>query len=143
MVSKELYRARREGVGIWDRALIRRAAQDAFPKLDPRLMAKNPVMFVVEVGSVITTVVLLQGLLGITDINIGFGLQVTVWLWFTVLFANFAEAFAEARGKAQADTLRSMRSDTPAKLLQPGGAIRVVNSTELRKGDLVLVEAND
>jgi potassium-transporting ATPase ATP-binding subunit len=143
MAMKGLAQARRQGASAWDRALLRRAARDAFPKLDPRRMVKNPVMFVVEVGSVITTLVLIQGALGLLDVNVGFVLQVTLWLWFTVLFANFAEAVAEARGKAQADTLRGMRSDTPAKLLQPDGTTRIVNSTELRKGDVVLVEADD
>src|SRR5689334_19687750 len=125
MSAKDVYQARREGARIWDRALLRRAAAEAFPKLDPRLMVKNPVMFVVEVGSVITTLVLLQGLFGLIPVNLGFVFQVTVWLWFTVLFANFAEAFAEARGKAQADTLRRTRSDTPAKLLQSDGSYRI------------------
>ncbi|HLH21628.1 MAG TPA: potassium-transporting ATPase subunit KdpB [Chloroflexota bacterium] len=143
MALKEVARARRQGSSIWDPVLVRRAARESFPKLDPRLMAKNPVMFVVEIGSVITTVVLVEGLLGILGVNVGFVLQVTLWLWFTVLFANFAEAIAEARGKAQADTLRSMRSDTPAKLLQPDGAVKIVSSTELRKGHVVLVEAGD
>jgi K+-transporting ATPase ATPase B chain len=143
MSAKDVYRARRRGVSIWNRALIRRAALDAFPKLDPRVMVKNPVMFVVEVGSVITTLVLLQGLLGLIAVNLGFVFQVTLWLWFTVLFANFAEAFAEARGKAQADTLRRTRTDTPAKLLQPDGTYQTVSATELRKGDIVLVEAED
>jgi K+-transporting ATPase ATPase B chain len=143
MSSKEVYAARRQGAAAWDSALLRRAAKDAFPKLDPRLMVKNPVMFVVEVGSVITTLVLVQGILGLAPVNVGFVLQVTLWLWFTVLFANFAEAVAEARGKAQADSLRSMRGDTPAKLLQPNGATLTVSSTQLRKGDVVLVEANN
>jgi K+-transporting ATPase ATPase B chain len=140
---KEVAQARRQGSSIWDPTLVRRAIRESFPKLDPRLMAKNPVMFVVEIGSVITTIILLQGILGIVAVNVGFVLQVTLWLWFTVLFANFAEAIAEARGKAQADTLRSMRSDTPAKLLQADGSTKTVSSTELRKGHVVLVEAND
>jgi K+-transporting ATPase ATPase B chain len=140
---KEVAQARRQGSSIWDPTLVRRAIRESFPKLDPRLMAKNPVMFVVEIGSVITTIILLQGILGIVAVNVGFVLQVTIWLWFTVLFSNFAEAIAEARGKAQADTLRSMRSDTPAKLLQADGSTKTVSSTELRKGHVVLVEAND
>ena len=101
-----------------------RRRSQSFPKLDPRAMVKNPVMFVVEVGSVITTLVLIQGLLGLAPSTCCFVLQVTLWLWFTVLFANFAEAMAEARGKAQADTLRRTRSDTPAKLLQPDGTLQ-------------------
>ncbi len=143
MSAKDAYQARRRGVSIWNRALVRRAALDAFPKLDPRIQVKNPVMFVVEVGSVITTLVLFQGLLGLISVNLGFVFQVTLWLWFTVLFANFAEAFAEARGKAQADTLRRTRTDTPAKLLRPDGSYQTVSATELRKGDVVLVEAED
>jgi K+-transporting ATPase ATPase B chain len=143
MSMKEVAQARRQGSSIWDPALVRRAIRESFPKLDPRLMIKNPVMFVVEVGSVITTLILLQGLPGMISVDVGFVLQVTLWLWFTVLFANFAEAIAEARGKAQADTLRSMRSDTPAKLLQPDGSVKIVNSTELRKGNVVLVETGD
>ncbi len=143
MSMKEIARARRRGSSIWDPVLVRRAVRESFPKLDPRVMAKNPVMFVVEIGSVLTTIVLIQGLLGSISVNVGFVLQVTLWLWFTVLFANFAEAIAEARGKAQADTLRSMRSDTPAKRVQPDGSVQVVSSTELRKGDVVLIEAGD
>jgi K+-transporting ATPase ATPase B chain len=143
MSMKELAQARRQGSSIWNPALVRRAIRESFPKLDPRLMVKNPVMFVVEVGSVITTIILILGILGLVSVAVGFVLQVTLWLWFTVLFANFAEAIAEARGKAQADTLRSMRSDTPAKLVQRDGTIKVVNSTELRKGHVVLIEAGD
>ena len=106
-------------------------------------MVKNPVMFVVEIGSVLTTLVLIQGLLGRADVNLLFVTQITLWLWFTVLFANFAEAMAEARGKAQADTLRRTRRDTPAKRLRRDGSIETVSSTDLRKGDVVLVEAED
>ena len=92
---------------MFDRAILARAIPDSFVKLDPRQMVRNPVMFVVEVGSVLTTI------LAIRDTD-GFAALVAIWLWFTVLFANFAEAVAEGRGKAQADTLRKTRSETVA-----------------------------
>src|SRR3954469_4533988 len=94
---------------LWDPKIMRRAAIDAVLKLNPRKMMGNPVMFVVEIGSVITTALLFQG-----GSAFKFNLQITLWLWFTVLFANFAEAMAEGRGKAQADTLRKARSETIA-----------------------------
>jgi K+-transporting ATPase ATPase B chain len=140
---KEIAQTRRQGVSAWNGQLIKHAALQSFPKLDPRAMVKNPVMFVVEIGSVLTTLVLIQGLLGLAQVNLLFVTQITLWLWFTVLFANFAEAMAEARGKAQADTLRRTRRDTPAKRLRRDGSIETVNSTDLRKGDVVIVEAED
>ena len=99
---------------IWDPQIARRALIDSLPKLNPLNMMKNPVMFVVEVGSVITTVLLLQKYVGAWTRRIVFDLQITLWLWFTVLFANFAEAMAEGRGKAQADALRRAKSETMA-----------------------------
>ena len=93
------------------RSIVRGALVDAFRKLDPRTMVKNPVMFVVEVGSVLTTVLLVRDAVA-GRAGIGFELQITLWLWLTVLFANFAEAMAEGRGKAQADTLRKARTET-------------------------------
>ena len=140
---KEIARTRREGVSAWNGQVIGRAALQSFAKLDPRQMVKTPVMFVVEIGSVLTTLVLIQGVLSPTTVNLMFVTQITLWLWFTVLFANFAEALAEARGKAQADTLRRTRRDTSAKLLQHDGSVTLVNSADLRKGDVVLVEAED
>src|SRR5208283_2370022 len=95
---------------VWDIRIVQRAIMDSFIKLNPRHMMGNPVMFVVEVGSVITTLLLFRD-----KTNFGFNLQITLWLWFTVLFANFAEAMAEGRGKAQADTLRKARSETEAR----------------------------
>ena len=115
----------------WDLKIVRRAILDSFVKLDPRHMMGNPVMFVVEVGSVITTVLLLRD-----PKNFGFNLQITLWLWFTVLFANFAEAMAEGRGKAQADTLRKARSETIAHRIVDGGWTEQVPSSKLRAGDL-------
>jgi K+-transporting ATPase ATPase B chain len=140
---KEIAQTRRRGVSAWDGALIKQAVLQSFPKLAPRSMVKNPVMLVVEIGSVLTTLVLIQGLLGLAPVDVLFVAQVTLWLWFTVLFANFAEAMAEARGKAQADTLRRTRRDTPAKLVQKDGSVKTVSSTDLRKGDIVIVEAED
>src|SRR5664279_543202 len=123
---------------IWDVKIIRRAIVDSIVKLDPRHMMGNPVMFVVEVGSVITTVLLFQGRAAFK-----FNLQITLWLWFTVLFANFAEAMAEGRGKAQADTLRKARSETVANRFLEDGRIEQVASSQLRAGDTVIVSAGE
>ena len=116
----------------------------AFAKLDPRTLAKNPVMFVVEVVAALTTVIFLRQLI-MGQENLGFIFQIILWLWFTVLFANFAEAVAEGRGKAQADSLRRQRSETEAKLLTGPDlkSHKRVPSTSLKVGDIVLVEASD
>ena len=136
---------------LFDGPIVRRALGDAFAKLDPRHMVRNPVMFVVLVGSVWTTVALLRDVAA-GRAGVGFTLQLAVWLWFTVLFANFAEAMAEGRGKAQADTLRRSRTQTEAKRLAaqpaPNGtydrtAPARVGAAALRKGDVVLVEPGD
>jgi K+-transporting ATPase ATPase B chain len=124
---------------LWNPTIIRQAAFDSVRKLDPRLMIKNPVMFVVEVGSVVTTVLLIQE--ATRRQPIGFDLQITLWLWFTVLFANFAEAIAEGRGKAQADTLRRAKAETVASRFRQDGSIESVPSSKLRAGDLIQVEA--
>jgi len=123
---------------IWDMKIVRRAILDSFLKLEPRNMMGNPVMFVVEVGSVVTTVLLFR-----SHTAFWFNLQITLWLWFTVLFANFAEAMAEGRGKAQADALRKARADTVANRLLPGGKIEQVTSAKLRSGDVVMVSATE
>jgi potassium-transporting ATPase ATP-binding subunit len=130
--------AEKKSKSLWDAKIIRRALVDAVVKLDPRTMMKNPVMFVVEVGSVVTTLLLFR-----ETKSFAFNLQITLWLWFTVLFANFAEAMAEGRGKAQADTLRKARSETVAKRLLPNGAIETVPSAKLRSGDVVMVTAGE
>ena len=130
--------AEKKSKSLWDAKIIRRALVDAAVKLDPRTMMKNPVMFVVEVGSVVTTVLLFREKQSFT-----FNLQITLWLWFTVLFANFAEAMAEGRGKAQADTLRKARSETVAKRLLPNGTVETVPSAKLRLGDVVMVAASE
>jgi K+-transporting ATPase ATPase B chain len=127
---------------IWDPQIVRRAAWDSILKLHPRTMAKNPVMFVVEVGSVLTTV---RFVLDATARRpgLGFELQITCWLWLTVLFANFAEAMAEGRGKAQADTLRKARTETVANRIGVGGRTETVPAAALRKGDMVMVIAGE
>ena len=130
---------------IWNTQIVKRAVFDSLIKLSPRSMMKNPVMFVVEVGSVLTTFQLIRGLVapipGITDSK--FELQITLWLWFTVLFANFAEAMAEGRGKAQADNLRKAKTETTANRLLPNGQFEVVNAPQLRKDDVVVVSAGE
>jgi potassium-transporting ATPase ATP-binding subunit len=123
---------------VWDWKIVQRAIWDSIVKLNPRKMMGNPVMFVVEVGSVITTALLFKG-----GAAFKFNLQITLWLWFTVLFANFAEAMAEGRGKAQADTLRKARSETVANRLTGSGQVEKVPSAKLCAGDLVLCAAGE
>jgi potassium-transporting ATPase ATP-binding subunit len=124
---------------IWDLSLVRTAAWSSLLKLDPRNMMGNPVMFVVEIGSVITTVLLILH----PHQAFGFNLQITLWLWFTVLFANFAEAMAEGRGKAQAETLRRARSETIAKRISPQGTLEEIPSAQLRSGDMCSISAGE
>jgi K+-transporting ATPase ATPase B chain len=127
---------------LFESAIVKRAAVDALKKLNPVLMAKNPVMFVVEVGSVVTTALLvLPHWTHHSAGHFGFNLQITAWLWFTVLFANFAEAMAEGRGKAQADALRRAKSETTAYKLKASGEVEEVPSSQLRVGDKVRVVA--
>ncbi|QGM46903.1 potassium-transporting ATPase subunit KdpB [Methylocystis heyeri] len=135
--------------GLLDWPIVRGAARDAFVKLDPRKLAKNPVIFVTEMVSVVVTVFFVRDLLANTG-TAGFTGQITAWLWFTVLFANFAEAVAEGRGKAQADSLRRTRTETHAKrLIDPAGksgmkdVVQGVSALDLKLGDVVLVEAGD
>jgi len=127
---------------LWNARIVRQALLDSFVKLNPRAMMKNPVMFVVEVGSVITTVLLLKDVAGHKP-GFGFDLQITLWLWFTVLFANFAEAMAEGRGKAQAENLRRAKSETVARRLLPNGKTEAVPGSKLHVGDIVLVAAGE
>ena len=130
---------------LFDPKIVVPAIGSAFVKLDPRTLMKNPVMFVLEVVTALTTVILIRDLLTGGG-QIGFEFQIILWLWFTVLFANFAEAIAEGRGKAQADTLRRQRTETQAKLVTGAGdsqSYRLVPSTKLNVGDIVLVEAGD
>ena len=128
---------------LTDKKILLRAIGDSFRKLHPRKMVKNPVMFVVEVGAVITTVQLIWNSVHHARVSFGFGLQITLWLWFTVLFATFAEAMAEGRGKAQAETLRKARADTEAHRLLPGGETETVPGSKLRAGDIVVCCAGE
>jgi K+-transporting ATPase ATPase B chain len=125
---------------LWDHQIIRRALLDSVSKLNPRAMMKNPVMFVVEVGSVISAIYLAKDI-ATHRVSFRFDLQITLWLWFTVLFANFAEAMAEGRGKAQAEALRRAKSETTAVRLKESGDTEEVPSTQLRVGDIVIVVA--
>ncbi|MBI1333525.1 MAG: potassium-transporting ATPase subunit KdpB [Armatimonadetes bacterium] len=131
---------------MFDGAQVKRAVIDALRKLNPRLQVKNPVMFVVFVGSILTTGLWIQSLVGKGEASPAFILSIALWLWFTVLFANFAEAMAEGRGKAQADALKSAKKDVPAKKLsspQDRSEFTSVSASALRKDDYVLVEAGD
>ncbi len=126
-----------------DPKIVIPAIGSAFVKLDPRLMVKNPVMFVVEVVAALTTVIFLRGLVT-GGADIAFTFQIILWLWFTVLFANFAEAVAEGRGKAQAESLKKTRTESQAKLMTgKDKTFRMVSGTSLKVGDVVLVEAGD
>ena len=125
---------------LFDPEILRRAIKESFVKLNPRMVIKNPVMFVVEVGAALTTVFVIKD--AITGAGgVLFGVQIALWLWFTVVFANFAEAMAEARGKAQADTLRKTKTDTMARKLLPDGKMQMVPASQLRGGDTVYCEA--
>ena len=138
VLPQRLVRAR----PLTDPEILKRAVRDSFIKLNPVTLLKNPVIFVVEVGAAITTVFLARDI-AIGASGIGFPLQIALWLWFTVLFANFAEAMAEARGKAQADTLRKAKAETMAKRILGRDRTEVVPASKLRSGDLVLVETGD
>jgi len=121
---------------LFDPEILARATKESFVKLNPRIVAKNPVMFVVEVGAALTTLLMIKDVVtGGADLL--FGIQIALWLWFTVLFANFAEAMAEARGKAQADNLRKTKTDTMARKLRPNGKFDdMVPASQLRAGDI-------
>jgi potassium-transporting ATPase ATP-binding subunit len=131
------------GSAMLDPKIVIPAIGSAFVKLDPRLMVKNPVMFVVEVVATLTTVIFIKNVVT-SGPDLGFTFQIILWLWFTVLFANFAEAVAEGRGKAQAESLKKTRTESQAKLLTGADkAYRMVSGTSLKVGDVVLVEAGD
>src|SRR6516164_10643765 len=127
---------------LFDPEIVRRATKESFVKLDPRKVAKNPVMFVVEVGAALTTVFVIKDAIMHTP-GVFFGIQIALWLWFTVVFANFAEAMAEARGKAKADALRKTKTDAMAKRIAGKDRIESVQASRLRAGDMVMCEAGD
>ncbi|MEZ5315920.1 MAG: potassium-transporting ATPase subunit KdpB [Vicinamibacterales bacterium] len=134
--------ARTHTLSLWDPRIVRQAAIDAVRKLDPRVQVRNPVMFLVEAGSLLTTAIVVQEVLAGTGRPLFTG-QVACWLWFTVLFANFAEAMAEGRGRAQADTLRRTRTETVACRVTGTDAVETVPAASLRKGDVVIVRAGE
>jgi K+-transporting ATPase ATPase B chain len=138
LLPKKLAHAR----PLFDPEILRRAVRDSFVKLNPAALIRNPVIFVVEVGAVVTTLLLARDLATGAG-AIGFNLQIALWLWFTVIFANFAEAMAEARGKAQADALRKTRTDSVARRILASGKIERAAASTLRAGDEVLCEAGD
>jgi K+-transporting ATPase ATPase B chain len=143
-MESSILRKRMPVTALADPAIIVPAIGAAFAKLDPRVLVKNPVMFVVEIVAALTTLIFLRDLVTGGE-NLGFTFQITLWLWITVLFANFSEAVAEGRGKAQADSLRRTRTETQAKLLGAANArdYTLVPGTSLKVGDIVLVEAGD
>ncbi len=138
LIPKKLARAR----PLFDPEIVRRALKDSFVKLNPVTLAKTPVMFAVEVGAAITTIFLIRDEFT-GGSQIGFQLQIAIWLWFTVVFANFAEAMAEARGKAQADTLRKTKTESVARRILADGKVENVPASRLRAGDIVFCEAGD
>ena len=138
LLPKRLVRAR----PLFDREILGRAVKASFGKLNPATLVRNPVMFVVEVGAALTTIFVVRDA-WVGAGGLSFGIQIALWLWFTVLFANFAEAMAEARGKAQADTLRKTKTDAMAKRIISAGKIETVPASKLRSGDLVMVESGD
>jgi K+-transporting ATPase ATPase B chain len=127
---------------LFDRAIVTRAVAGSFLKLDPRWQARNPVMFIVEVGALVTTLFFFRDILARGGKDAGFDIAISLWLWFTVVFANFAEAVAEGRGKAQAEFLRRTKTDTQARKIVDGKPV-MVSANALRKGDLVRVEPNE
>jgi K+-transporting ATPase ATPase B chain len=133
--------------GVFDPDLLRAALPHALRKLDPRLLIKNPVMFVVEITAALVTIIAIGNVTGLQPVKgaagLGFQVQIAAWLWFTVLFATYAEAVAEARGRAQAATLRKTRSESVAHRRLADGSLENVGSSELRKGDIIVVEANE
>lgn len=131
-------------ISLFDRQLVKDAFKESFIKLKPQIMWKNPVMFTVEIGTAVMLIVCIAILFRATNQGgFGYNLSIFLILFATLLFANFAEALAEARGKAQADSLRKTREETPAKKINENGAIHEINSSELRKGDIFICEADD
>src|SRR5579864_4883655 len=137
------HRHDRRATSLFEPTIVRRAVKDSFLKLNPRTEARNPIMFVVLVGAAWTSVLFFRDLNKATAATSAFGGLVSLWLWFTVLFANFAEALAEGRGKAQADTLRKTRSETVAHVLQADGTTVDKPSSALNVGDRVVCERGD
>src|SRR5215472_9324832 len=138
LIPKKLVRAR----PLFDPEILLRALKDSFIKLNPMTLMKNPVIFVVEVGAALVLLFLIRDAATGRG-NVGFELQIDLWLWFTVLFATFAEAMAEARGKAQAESLRKTKTDTTANRVTEGGRVEQISSSKLRAGDVVICSAGE
>jgi len=139
-------RPQAQAVSLFDRGILKEAAKESLRKLSPSKVIRNPVMFVVEIGSILTTLVALRDALAPASRSapLWFTISISLWLWFTVIFANFAEAVAEGRGKAQAASLRKMRTQTSArKLKTPSGPEETVSADSLRAGDLVVIDAGE
>lgn len=133
---------KRQRPKVWTREIISRALKDSLRKLDPRSLYQNPIMFIVEIGALLTSVIYMRDVINGKPFELGrFELQVSIWLWFTVLFANFAEAIAEGRGKAQADTLRRTRTETVARRVKSDGTTEEIPGSHLRRHDVVVVES--
>ncbi|MCL4542915.1 MAG: potassium-transporting ATPase subunit KdpB [Deltaproteobacteria bacterium] len=130
-------------VSAFSKKILSSAIRDSFKKLNPKVLIKNPVMFVVEIGAVITTILLVKDLFLHNFKFISFIFQITIWLWFTVLFANFAESISEGRGKAQADSLRKTKTEVIARLLKINGREEKIKASQLRKGDVIIAETGD
>src|SRR5262245_59521515 len=138
LMPKKLARAR----PLFDHEILGRALKDSVIKLNPITLMKNPVIFVVEIGAALVLLFLIRDIVTGSG-DVAFGVQIDLWLWFTVLFATFAEAMAEARGKAQAESLRKTKTDTLAKRMAAGGRIEQISSSKLRAGDVVVCETGD
>src|SRR5208337_3449715 len=134
--------AERNATALWDGDIVKGALVDSMRKFDPRIQARNPVMFVVEVTALAVTIILINNVISVHLALVGFELQIALWLWFTVGFANFAEAMAEGRGKAQADNLRKTRTETLARIIRDGKE-ETVPAAALRKNDVVMVRAGE
>ena len=128
-------------INIWQARFVIPAIKDSFKKLNPVAMARNPVMFIVELVSIITTLIVIGDI--VTGRNVLFNLQISLWLWFTIIFANFSEALAEGQGRAQADSLKKNRSESMAKRLLTNGTIEIISALKLRKGDIIILEDGD
>ncbi len=142
MISSRRSDRRPQSRSLFDRGIIVRAIVDSFRKLDPRGQARNPVMFIVEIGAVVTSLLFLRDVFANGGKSAGFDLAISLWLWFTVIFANFAEAVAEGRGKAQADSLRRTKTESQARKIVDGRPL-MVSGTELRRGDVIRIEPNE
>jgi K+-transporting ATPase ATPase B chain len=142
MTTASIRVEKRQKPKVWTREIVTSALRDSLLKLNPLTLWRNPVIFIVEIGAILTTILYIRDLAQGDEFDLlRFELQIAVWLWFTVLFANFAEAIAEGRGKAQAASLRRTRTETIARRVRADGSVEEVGASQLRKGDIVVVES--